>query len=51
MTNTFQATSPADAVRQMIEWVVDNAGQTGYRVTPEATRVPVFIDADDLPSL
>lgn len=33
--NTFDATSPEDAVRQMIEWLRGDVGSYGYRVEVE----------------
>jgi len=46
--NTFEATSPEDAVRQMIEWIVDNAPSTGYQVKNVETGTTEFIDGDDI---
>ena len=52
--NTFTADSPEQAVADMIHWLLDYAGQTGYRVTwmyeafGDTTPQTMFVDADDL---
>lgn len=46
--NIFDATSPEDAVRQMVVYLQDNASQAGYRVTCDSGE-SVFIDAEELP--
>jgi hypothetical protein len=45
--NTFEATDAEDAVRQMVEWLVENAPRVGYRVTREGLDQYEFIDALD----
>lgn len=45
LRNTFEADNPVDAVAQMIEWVINNAYSTGYRVTTE-TGLSLFIDGE-----
>lgn len=46
--NIFTADSPQDAVRQMVAWLDDHAGEAGYRVDdPECPgRLDLFIDAE-----
>ena len=46
--NTFEAESHEDAVRQMIEWLIDNAAQAGYRVNLAGSSNVEFIDGDDV---
>lgn len=48
VSNTFEADSHEDAVAQMVAWLLDNAGQVGYRVTRQAPSEcdSVFIDAE-----
>ena len=50
--NTFTASSPEDAVQQMVGWLLDNAHKAGYRVfdrTEDQTDDRgVFIDAEDV---
>ena len=49
VTNTFDAECPEDAVRQMIDWLVDNAPSTGYRVHNSDTGALIgFYDGDDV---
>ena len=54
VSNYFGTTSPEDAVRQMVAWLVDQAHAAGYRVNryeDDAASEPVetwHIDADDL---
>jgi hypothetical protein len=47
--NTFDAESPEDAVRQMIEWIINNAPHTGYRVENlDQPDVVHYYDGDDV---
>jgi hypothetical protein len=53
VSNLFTASSPADAVGQMVAWLYEAAGRAGYRVTPVTgpSALPdgsVFIDAEHL---
>ena len=48
VTNTFDAEDAEDAVRQMVEWLIDNAAVTGYRVNLEGNGHVDFIDAGDV---
>ena len=43
---SFDATSPEDAVRQMVAWLDDYAYAAGYRVTDGVTST--FVDAEDV---
>lgn len=47
--NTFEADSPEDAVRQMVEWLAEPGvvGTTAYRVRTETTDHGIF-DAEKL---
>ena len=49
VTNTFDAVSAEDAVKEMVEWLLDYAQHTGYQVMDEAGAC-VFLDADRLDS-
>jgi hypothetical protein len=46
--NTFHADNYEDAVRQMIEWLQDNAAQTGYRVSLAGSSHVEFIDGEEV---
>jgi hypothetical protein len=46
VTNSFEADTPEDAVRQMVEWLTEEAAYTGYRVCDEAGFVGWY-DGDD----
>jgi hypothetical protein len=46
--NSFDAVDAEDAVRQMVEWLQENAAGTGYRARREGSDESVFIDADDI---
>lgn len=46
VSNAFEATSPEDAVRQFVTWIVDHAHVAGYWVGTAAADV--FVDADDI---
>jgi hypothetical protein len=52
VSNVFTADSPEDAVRQMVEWLLDNAAWTGYKVDSFAEDGSLlgtsFIDAEDV---
>ena len=43
----FEATSPEDAVAQMVAWISDNAYSAGYRVYVPGED-SIFIDADTI---
>ena len=47
VSNIFEdAESPEDAVRQMVEWLQENAHAAGYRVEPQDGGTSSFIDAE-----
>lgn len=47
--NTFEASSPEDAVRQMVEWLLESASTTVYRVTnTEGIPVTGLYDAEKI---
>jgi hypothetical protein len=48
ISNSFDADSPEDALRQMVAYLVDYAPQAGYRVTNMDTAASVFLDAEDV---
>lgn len=45
--NTFQAESAEDAVMQMVEYLLENAGVTAYRVRRSDSYNVMLIDAED----
>lgn len=48
VANIFEADSPEDAVLQMVEWLIDSARHTGYRVINMETDASCFLDAEDI---
>ena len=48
VSNTFEASSPEDAVSQMILWIEEVARHAGYRWENETGFITGFIDADSI---
>ena len=49
VSNVFEAECHEDAIMQMVAWLLDNAGQAGYRVLKhEECAYEIFIDAEDI---
>ena len=48
VSNTFDATSPEDAVSQMVLWIEEVARHAGYRWENETGFITGFIDADSI---
>lgn len=42
----FPATSPEDALKQMVAWLDDHVTKAGYRIDNLSTDETVFIDAE-----
>jgi hypothetical protein len=48
IANNFEASTPEEAISQMVTWLQDHAHEAGYRVAAQGQDDSVFIDASTI---